>query len=159
MRAESRVLSLWQRFGSSGLGRRFYSCVLTFVAPYTGSIRPLVLQLEPGFCLVELRDRRALRNHLNCIHAIALSNLGELASALAMLAGLPKHTKAIVVKLEIEFLKKVRGRLLAEGHAEVLDMVTVPMTQIVFAEIKDEAGDVVAQMKVHWQLKPKEISA
>lgn len=154
--AESRVLSLWRRWSGSALGRRFYSCILGFTVPYSGSIRARVLDLEPGFSLVELRDRRALRNHLNCIHAIALANLGELASGLAMLSALPNNMKAIVVKFEIEYLKKARGRLLAEGHAEIPEMVTTPITQVVFSHVKDETGDVVAQLKVHWLLKLKE---
>jgi len=153
---EGRVLSRWQRWGKTALGRRLYSLMLGRMAPYSGSIRPLVLQIEPGYARISLRDRRALRNHLNSIHAIALANLGELASGLAMLAALPDDVKAIVTRLEIEYLKKARGRLQAEGRAEPPGVITEPTTQIVHAEISDETGDIVARLNVHWQLRPKE---
>jgi len=155
-RVEGRVLSLWQRWGKTALGRRLYNRVLAYMVPYSGSIRPLVLRLEPGCVRIELRDRRALRNHLHSIHAIALANLGELASGLAMLAALPDDVKAIVIRLEVEYLKKARGRLLAEGRADVPGIITEPVTQVVLAEISDEAGDVVARLRVHWQLRPKD---
>ncbi len=156
-RVEGRLLSRWQRWGKTALGRRLYVWMLGRTVPYSGSIHPLVLRLEPGYVRIEMRDRPALRNHLNSIHAIALANLGELASGLAMLAALPDDVKAIVTGLEIEYLKKARGRLLAEGRAELPGPITEPVTRIVRAEISDEAGDVVARLSVHWQLRPEDM--
>jgi len=54
---EGRVLSLWQRWGKTAFGRRLYSLMLGRMAPYSGSIRPLVLRLERGDVCIELRDR------------------------------------------------------------------------------------------------------
>jgi len=150
-----KVFSLWQRWGKTAPGRWLYSRMLSRMAPYSGSIHPLVLHLEPGYARIALRDRRPLRNHLHSIHAIALANLGELASGLAMLAALPDDTKAIVTRLDIEYLKKARGRLLAEGRAEPPGAIAETVTQIVQAEIRDTAGDIVARLQVHWQLRPK----
>ncbi len=155
MGAEARVLKLWRRWGGTPLGRKLYSLALSYMVPYSGTIRPLVLQLQPGYALIELRDRRILRNHLNCIHAIALANLGELASGLALLSALPGDVRGIVVKLEIEYLKKARGRLTARGRSDTPRTVTETIIQIVDAEIEDAAGERVAQLKVHWQLRPK----
>jgi acyl-coenzyme A thioesterase PaaI-like protein len=153
---EHRVLSLWNRWGKTALGRRIYSFILGRTAPYSGSIGAQVMDLRPGFVRVALKDRRAVRNHLNSIHAIALANLGELASGLAMISAVPSSIRAIVVNLEIEYLKKARGSLIAEGRATPPDNITSSITSIVEAEIKDAEGDVVALMKVHWRLSPKE---
>ncbi|MDX8405961.1 MAG: DUF4442 domain-containing protein [Mariprofundus sp.] len=155
---EGRVLSLWQRWGKRPAGRLFFSLVLRRMVPYSGSIHPAVLKLEPGRALIAMRDRRALRNHLHSIHAIALANLGELASGLAMLAALPDNVQAIVTRLDIEYLKKARGRLLAEGNAELPGIITEKVTQVVRAEISDGDGDIVARLNVYWQLRPKDQS-
>jgi len=156
-RVEGHVLSLWQRWGKTAFGRRLYSWILGYMVPYSGSIRPLVVQLEPGFARIELRDRHSLRNHLHSIHAIALANMGELASGLAMIAALPDDVKAIVTRLEIDYLKKARGRLTATGTANLPSEVSETVTQLVHTEIMDETGDVVARLDVHWQLRPKDI--
>ncbi len=151
-----RVLSLWNRWGKTALGRRLYSFILGRTAPYSGSIGAQVIALRPGFARVALKDRRAVRNHLNSIHAIALANLGELASGLAMISALPSSVRAIVVNLDIEYVKKARGNLLAEGRVTPPGNITSSVTCIAEAEITNTEGDVVARMKVHWRLSPKE---
>lgn len=149
-----RVIQLWNKLGHNKLGRYLYNIILGRAVPYTGSIGAQVLILEPGYVKVALKDRRAVRNHLKSIHAIALANLGEMASGLAMMSCISTSTKAIVVNLEIEYLKKARGRLIAEGHANPPANVTEKTTTIVEAVIKDADGDVVSRLKVHWLLSP-----
>ena len=150
-----RVIALWNRLGHSVAGRCLFNFLLARAVPYSGSIKANVLSLLPGRVLIALKDRRAIRNHLNSIHAIALANLGELASGMAMLSAIPAETRAIVVNLEIEYLKKARGRLIAEGTANPPDEITEAVTTIVEAEIKDAEGDVVSRLKVHWLLSPQ----
>jgi len=147
---------MWNRYGGSTVGRKIFSYVLGRTAPYSGTIKAEVLSLEAGSVQVALKDRRSVRNHLNSIHAIALANLGELASGLAMISAVPENTRAIVVKLEIEYLKKARGRLIAEGSATPPDVITESINSLALAEIKDADGDTVSRVKVYWRLSPKE---
>ena len=153
---EQRLVTLWNRFGSSAVGRKIFSIILGRTAPYSGSIGALVLALEPGKTQIALNDRKKIRNHLNSIHAIALANLGELASGLAMISAINSDTRAIVVNLEIEYIKKARGRLIATGTASPPSEINEPIDSVALAEIKDAEGDVVSNVKVHWRLSPKE---
>lgn len=155
---EERVVSLWRRFGKGALGRRFYSLLFGRMVPYTGTIRPIIEEISPGRARVSLRDRRVLRNHLNSIHAIALANLGELASGLALIAALPEATKGIVTRLEIDYLKKARGNLSAVGETQVPDTISEPTTLQAHATIRDQDGDRVAILTAHWQLRPRDLS-
>lgn len=108
----------WQRLHGLPGGRRIFSRLLGLAIPYTGSIGAEVLTLEPGYARVALDDRRAVRNHLDSIHAIALTNLGELTGNLALVAALPDDGRFIVTKLAIEYKKKARGRIVAECRCE-----------------------------------------
>lgn len=107
--------------------------------------------LEPGHAEVEIPDRRANRQHLGSIHAIALLNSAEQASGLAMLAGLPDGVRGIVTQISMQYLKKARGTIRAVSHVAV-PTVTADMEVDVEAECVDRQGDVVARATVRWRL-------
>jgi len=143
----------WRRLSAFPGGKWLFSRVLGRMVPYTASIGATVTALEPGFARVELRDRRRVRNHLDSIHAVALMTLGEVATGLAMLVGLPATVRGIVTGLSITFLKKARGRLTAECRCPI-PTVTANQQFDAVATITDASGDVVARATAHWRLGP-----
>lgn len=145
----------WDRLSPLPRGNRVFSRVLGWLAPYTGTIRPEVLELRAGYARVRMRDRRGVRNHLRSVHAVALMNLAESASGLALMYGLPPRGRAILTGLSIEYLKKARGTLTAEAELEVPE--TVERQEHEFESvIRDEAGDVVARARARWLVGPEE---
>jgi acyl-coenzyme A thioesterase PaaI-like protein len=108
----------WQHASRVPGGKLIFSRLLGVAIPYTGSIGAEVLTLEPGYAKVQIEERRAIRNHLGSIHAIALANLGELTGNLALACALPDDGRFIVTKLAIEYKKKARGRIIGECRCD-----------------------------------------
>ena len=147
------ILERWRRWSRRPLGRWIFSRMLSRMVPYSGTIRPEVLSLEPGKAQVALSDRRAVRNHLGSVHAIALVNLAEITSGLAMMAGLPPTVRGIVTSLSMTYHKKARGPI--RGVARVaVPTVSADLDFDVMAECYDRDGTLVATGNVRWRLGP-----
>ncbi len=149
------IPALWRRLSGRPGGRLLFSFLVGRFARYSGSIGARVLELEPGRSVPTLRDRRRVRNHLGSVHATALVTFGELASGLAMMAGMPERSRAIVTKLEIEYLQKARGPLTAYGKAPIPETAE-RQEYLVTASIRNTADEEVARLGVHWLVGPEE---
>lgn len=154
-----RLLGLWRRLAPLPGGRWLFGRLLAWGIPYSGTIGARVRILEPGHCILLLRDRRGVRNHLRSIHAVAITNAGELASGLAMTTALPVGTRAIVTKLSTEYLKKARGTIVVECRVADAPRPAVPMEVRVEAALTDTAGELVARVQATWLVAPPERTA
>ena len=150
-----KIARNWSQLSRWPGGKRLFSWIVGRTAPYTGTVGARIVELGPGYARAELRDRRRVRNHLDSVHAVALVNLGEVTSGLAMLTGLPASVRGIVTGLNAEYVKKARGRLTAECRCEVGE-VTESSEHLAEAVISDQTGDVVARVTARWLLGPKE---
>lgn len=149
------ILSSWNRLSALPGGIWIFNQYLRWYNPYSGSIHSYVTELRPGYTKIELRDSRRIRNHLNSIHALALANLGELTSGLALLSDLPANTRGIPTKITTEYFKKARGKLVAESNSALTE-INNGMNHTVSANIIDQQGDVVARTVVNWRLGSSE---
>lgn len=143
----------WSKLKSLPCGNILFSKIIGKVIPYTGSISPIVMQIDRGHAIVKLKDRRKVRNHLDSIHAIALANLGEFTTGLALMSQLNEKTKAILVNIEITYLKKARGTLIAEARETLPTLNQRDTKHILLATIKNETNDTVCEVRATWQVR------
>ena len=148
-----RLRASWRRLAKLPGGKTLFSLLVGWMTPYSGTIGARVAELEPGRCRVTLRDRRRVRNHLASVHAMALANLAEMTSGLAVLVGLPAGVQGIVTGFSISYLKKARGLLTAECRVSGLNVASEQEYEAPVS-ITDTQGDVVAHATARWRLRP-----
>lgn len=146
-----RLLRLWRRLRPLPGGTRLFSRIFGWQVPYSGSVRPHIRALAPGRAEVEIPDRRRNRQHLGSVHAVALVNLAEQASGLALLTALPDGVRGIVTQISMQYVKKARGPIRAVCEV-VAPAVSGDMEFDVTAECLDRGGAVVARANVRWRL-------
>ncbi|MBI4817853.1 MAG: DUF4442 domain-containing protein [Deltaproteobacteria bacterium] len=150
----STLMSVWEHLSALPGGKTAFSLAIGQMAPYTGTLGARVEALSPGHARVVVLDRRGIRNHLDSIHAIALANLAEMSTGLAVVSGLPKGSRGIITQITIDYLHKARGRLTAECRVDPLGEVTEPRELLAVAEISDPSGQVVARGRACWRVGP-----
>ena len=147
------LLRRWTRLRPLPGGTWLFSRIFGWRVPYSGSVRPHIRVLAPGHAEVDIPDRRRNRQHLGSIHAIALLNVAEQASGLALLTGLPDGIRGIVTQISMQYFKKARGTIRAVCHVTAPTVtVTGDMEFDVTADCLDRNGDVVARATVRWRL-------
>lgn len=153
-RPGNMIRSLWDRLAPLPGGKRLFSRLVGQAAPYTGTIDAQVVALRVGAAEVVLRDRRAVRNHLRSVHAVALVNLAELTGNLAMAYSLPDDARFIVAGLSIEYLKKARGTITGTTDCPV-PASSEERTYEVPVSMRDSSGTEVARATLKTLVGPK----
>jgi acyl-coenzyme A thioesterase PaaI-like protein len=151
--AGERIRNLWDRLAPLPGGKRLFSWLLGRAAPYTGTVGAQVVELRRGYVRVELPDRKKVRNHLRSIHAIALMNVAEMASGLGAVYTMEPGLRGIITHLEIDYLKKARGRITAE--CEFPELSGLEKREEHFeVRLTDPAGETVAVARARWLIGP-----
>jgi len=114
----------------------------------------VVQELGDGYSRVTLADRRAVRNHLSCIHAVALANLVELTGNLALGYSLPDDARFIVAGMGLDYIKKARGTITGECRVPPINSSAKQEYQIKVT-LKDESGDAVVEGTLQTLVGPK----
>ena len=152
--SKNLVRAAWDRLQKFPGGKRAFSRLAGIAAPYTGTIGGQVKVLRRGHATVELRDRRAVRNHLSSVHAIALANLAELTGNIAVAYTLPDDARFIVAGISVEYLKKARGTITGTCDCPLIDS-NERQEYAIEVGLRDRAGDEVAHATLRTLVGPK----
>lgn len=142
----SQIERIFKKLSQVPGGKAICSRVLTFNVPYFTSIRPKIITMDNGLCEVEMKDRRAVRNHLGTVHAIAMCNLCELAMGLAAESAIPPDLRWIPKGMQVQYLKKARGTL--RGTSRIDPGAMAPGDFNVPIEVKDKDGNAVMRANI-----------
>ena len=151
---QNSTVSILQRVKRLPAGLRIFSRLVTFKAPYFSSIRPVFLELEPGYARARISNRRSVRNHLGTVHAIAMANLCEFVGGTLMEVSIPPDMRWIPKGMTIRYLGLAKTAVTAECR---LDRWDWNETQDVIMELKvtDKSGTVVSEASIPMYVSPR----
>ena len=133
----------YQKMVKWPFGHWIFSKAMCRMVPYFGSIFPHVIEIRPGYCCVEMKERKAVHNHIGTIHAIAMCNLCEIAMGMVSEATVIPPLRWIPKGISVQYLKKGKGKLTATCE---VDPKLIKPGDIDFpVQIKDEKGDIVVK--------------
>ncbi len=115
----SNILNKYNKLTSFPGGRFLFNKAVGFTAPFFAKVHPNIQQLEAGLCVVTVKDRRSIRNHIGTINAGAMCTLAELTAGMAVDASIPKSLRWIPKQMCVAYLKKASGKLTAVCRFDV----------------------------------------
>ena len=149
------ALTMFRKLGGSGLGRWLYARIICWKAPYFGSIAPRIEVLEPGRCVVRLRQRRSIQNHIGTVHAIAMCNAAELAGGMATEVTIPASMRWIPKGMSVRYLKKALGELHATARVEAITDSSASQEHHAVIEVRNAADEVVFDADITMWISPR----
>ena len=154
-------LFTWNQCKSVPFGKSFFSSLICFFAPYSASISPLIIELTETTAAASIVERPWLKNPFNSVHAVALTNLGELTSGVLVVCALQniRGAKGIVTKLSTTYVKKARGIIIAKAAADLSDLPLGDSERIVTTTMTDSSGAIVATLEAVWKFTRKNAGA
>ena len=140
------LLEIYGRASKIPFGNFLFNSGIGIVAPFFGKIRPKVVELKPARCVIRMKDRRGVRNHIGTVNAGAMCTLAELTGGMAMDAAIADHLRWIPKKMTVSYLAKGEGTLEAVCDFDASQIkegeVTLPVSikntnhkEVVFADI------------------------
>jgi acyl-coenzyme A thioesterase PaaI-like protein len=90
MTSTTRTYAAWRRLAGRPGGTRLFSVAAMARVPYSASVMPHVVRMEPGLAEVRIPKWFMVYNHLGTVHAIASCNAAEVAMGMLMEATVPR---------------------------------------------------------------------
>lgn len=146
------ALKAFNRLKNLPAGKKILSKAICARVPYFGSINPLVLELKPNYVEVFVKKHRAVTNHLNTVHAIAMCNMAEMAGGLMTDSSIPKGARWIPVGMTVEYKRKAKTDLTAYAKGDGIDW-TQTGNVIVPVEIRDTNEQIVFTAEISMNIK------
>ena len=148
-------LKLFRLLGRTAAGRWTFTRIICAKAPYFASISPLIEELAPGRCVVLLRDRRRVRNHIGTVHAIAMCNAAELAGGLATDVSIAPTQRWIPKGMTVRYLHKAKGTLTATASVAVPPADAPAQEAHALVEVRNAANELVFDADIVMWVSPR----
>lgn len=100
-----------------------------------------------------MKQRWAVQNHIQTVHAIAVCNLVEMTMGIVAESTIPPHLRWLPMGMDISYLKKATGQLHGVSNIDPETFFTLPQYPgevKVPVEVKNNDGVVVSKAEVNF---------
>lgn len=156
----TRTLSRIHRLVPPAWQSRAISFALGRVIPFTGTAAIQIRTLTDRECIILLKNKRKVQNHIGSVHAAAIALLAESATGLMTGMSVPDDRIIVIRSMQLEYLKRASGNMTAianfsDEQVEYIKSttkgdITVPI------KITDQEGNETAKATMIWAWTLKE---
>jgi acyl-coenzyme A thioesterase PaaI-like protein len=138
---------------------RALTTLLGNAVPFVGTAGVVIEELTPSRCVVVVRNRRRVQNHIRSVHAAAITLLAETASGMVVGMNVPEDRVPVVKTIGMEFKKRSKGdiRVIAvltdEQRRQIADLPKGELSVAVKVVDGEEKEPVMATMIWAWTPK------
>lgn len=127
--------------------------------PFTGTAGLDFVALTPSQSDIRIANRRPVQNHIQGVHAAAMSLLAETATGMVVGMNVRDDCLPLCKSMRVDFKKRATGALRAEARlseAQRHSMATEPKGEVTVAVVvTDEAGVNPVECEFVWAWIPK----
>ena len=140
-------------------GVKMFSFLVGYYSPFSNVTNPLVISYNEKECKVLMKDNQKNYNCFNSVHAIAMSNIGELSIGLVILEYINNKNKnstiykyrGIITNIECIYYKKTRGDIIAISNIE--DMANNNL----IASLYNTQGKIICNVSTTWNISKERL--
>lgn len=147
----------------NGLPTVFRSSALSFaigrVIPFAGTAGTKILTLTPNECVIVMRNKRKVQNHIGSVHAAAIALLAESATGLITGMNVPDDRILVIRNMELEYIRRATGDMKAVASFNTEQLAHIHNTEKGDIEvpvvITDSTGTETVKARMVWAWTPK----
>ena len=129
------------------------------VVRFVGTAKLDILELTGERCVVAVKNRKRVRNHIGSVHAAAIALIAETATGFVVGLNVPDDRAPVIKSLKVEYKKRAKGALRAEASLTAEQIAQIVSTEkgdvTVAVKVTDEAGVEPVVCEMIWAWTPK----
>jgi len=147
-----KTLKLYNKVSKYPFGKKLFGFSVCLNAPYFLSIQPKIIDIKSNYVEIKIKKRKAVTNHINTVHAIAMCNMAEFAGGLMTEVSVNDNSRWIPSGMTVKYLKKAKTDLTAISDGSGIDWnqegeILVPVI------IKDTNNETVFTAEITMNIK------
>lgn len=135
------------------------STIIGRIVRFAGTAGTRVEKLTPNECIIVMRNKKKVQNHIGSVHAAAMALMAESATGFITGLSVPDSRILVIRTLELEYKRRASGDMKAVASFSDEQVAFIKNTEKgdieVPIKITDSTGEETAVAKMVWAWTPK----